>query len=81
MTPEWLSSPGAFKRSLKEQRVFDSSLGLTQEVADNYQRLLFAGRSREDALQEMSVGLKLENHVTWNYVHDALGNLPGPGEV
>jgi hypothetical protein len=81
MMPERISSPEALKKHLEEQGAFDSCLGLTQEVADNYQRLLFAGGSREDALEEATAGLKLTSHVAWNYVRDALENLPGPGEV
>ena len=81
MTPEWISSPEALKKQLDEQSGFNSSIGLTDEVAHAYQRELCAGSSREDAFQEATAGLELKNHVTWGYVREALGNLPGPGEV
>lgn len=81
MRPEWISSPDAFKRQLEEQRRFNSSIGLTEEAVQSYQGSLFAGSSREDAFQDASAGLELTNHVTWEYVRDALENLPGPGDV
>jgi hypothetical protein len=81
MPPEWMSSPEAFKKQIDEQNGFNSSIGLTNEVAHAYQSELFAGNSREDALQSATVGLELKNHVTWQYVREALENLPGPGEV
>ena len=81
MTPKWISSPEAFKKNLEQQRGFNSSIGLTEDVVQSYQRSLFAGTSREDAFQEAIAGLELRNHVTWEYVREALENLPGPGEV
>ena len=81
MTTEWMTSPETFKQHLEAQRNFDLSIGLTEGVARIYQRALFAGSSREDAFQEAAAGLELKNHVTWEYVREALENFPGPGEV
>jgi hypothetical protein len=79
--PEWLSSPNAFRKYLRDVREFNSSIGLTEEAAQGYQRSLFAGCSREDAFEDTAANLELKNHVTWKHVRETLENLPGPGEV
>jgi hypothetical protein len=81
MTPEWISSPEAFKRNLEEQRDFNSSVGLTELVISDYQQSLFAGSSREDAFQDATANLGLKNHATWEYARGILENHPGPEEV
>jgi hypothetical protein len=80
MTQSWLESPETFKKHIEEQGGFDESIGLTPEVARNYQNSLFAGSTREDALYEATKHLHL-NAVTAKYISDILENLPAPGEI
>ncbi len=77
MTPEWLTSPEAFKKHLEAQGSFNDSIGLSEQVAGNYQQALFAGSSREEAFQDALYGLQI-NQATLPYIRETLENLPGP---
>jgi hypothetical protein len=81
MTPQWLNSPEAFKKSLDDERSFAASIGLTDQIIADYQKELFASVSREDAFQRAAADLRLTNHATRNYARGVLENLPGPEDV